>query len=92
MNKAELVQHFKKLHNPDMSNAEAERCVTAVLDSIIAGVKKTGAVQIVGFGAFKKAVRKARSGRNPKTGEPMKIKASKTVKFVVGKSFKDAIS
>ncbi len=91
MNKAQLIEQFKKNYKPDMSNSEAERCVAALIDSIILGVKKTDSVQIVGFGTFKKVTRKARTGRNPKTGEKMKIKASKTVKFVVGKFFKNVI-
>ena len=53
--------------------------------------KKTKTVQLIGFGTFKIASRKARTGVNPKTGQKIKIKASKTVKFVAGKAFKDSI-
>ena len=52
------------------------------------GVKKTKSVQLIGFGTFKIATRKARMGVNPKTGAKIKIKASKTVKFVPGAAFK----
>jgi len=53
--------------------------------------KKDGKVTLVGFGTFSKAHRKARKGRNPQTGEPIKIKASNTVKFKPGKALKDSI-
>jgi nucleoid DNA-binding protein len=89
MNKAELVSSVQKtLGN---NKAEAERAVNAVIDGIKAGVKKSKNVQLVGFGTFKVASRKARTGVNPKTGEKIRIKASKTIKFVTGKSFKQLV-
>jgi DNA-binding protein HU-beta len=91
MNKVELVAAVQKSLGGDTSKAETERAITAVLDSIKAGVKKTKQVQIIGFGTFKVASRKARKGINPKTGEAIKIKASKTIKFVPGKAFKDLL-
>lgn len=90
-NKIALVEAVQKSLGKDTSKAEAERAVNAVIDSIKAGVKKTKTVQLIGFGTFKVATRKARTGVNPKTGEKIKIKASKTVKFVAGKAFKDSI-
>lgn len=68
----------------------------AALDSFIDGITKTlkkkdGKVALVGFGTFSKGRRKARKGRNPQTGETIKIKASNTVKFKPGKTLKDAI-
>jgi nucleoid DNA-binding protein len=91
MNKVELVEAVQKTLGKETSKAEAERAVNAVIDSIKVGVKKTKTVQLIGFGTFKVASRKARMGVNPKTGAKIKIKASKTVKFVAGKAFKDSI-
>jgi DNA-binding protein HU-beta len=65
--------------------------VNAVIDGIKTGVKKSKSVQLIGFGTFRVSSRKARIGVNPKTGEKIKIKASKTVKFVTGKSFKELV-
>jgi DNA-binding protein HU-beta len=90
-NKIALVEAVQKSLGKETSKAEAERAVNAVIDAIKAGVKKTKSVQLIGFGTFKVAARKARIGVNPKTGEKIKIKASKTVKFVAGKAFKDSI-
>jgi nucleoid DNA-binding protein len=89
MNKAELVEAVQK--SLSSSKAEAERAVAAVIDSIKAGLKKGKPVQLIGFGTFKVASRKARMGVNPKTGQPLKIKASKTVKFSVGKDLKSKL-
>ena len=71
------------------SKAGADRAVGAVLGSIQRGVKKHGKVSLVGFGTFEKRLRKARKGRNPQTGEPIRIKASKSVAFKPGKPFKE---
>jgi DNA-binding protein HU-beta len=62
-----------------------------VLEAIAKGVKKDGNVQLIGFGTFKVAKRAARTGRNPKTGAAMKIKASKTVRFVASSSLKGSL-
>ncbi|CAN5359414.1 HU family DNA-binding protein [soil metagenome] len=91
MSKAELVAHVKKTLGQETSTAQVERALTAVIDGIKAGVKKTKNVQLIGFGTFKVVSRKARAGVNPKTGEKIKIKASKTIKFVAGKSFKSIL-
>lgn len=91
MNKVELVEAVQKSLGKETSKAEAERAVNAVIDAIKVGVKKTKTVQLIGFGTFKVASRKARTGVNPKTGEKIKIKASKTVKFVAGKALKDTL-
>jgi len=88
MSKAELVAHIHKSLGKEASAAQAERALNAVIDGIKIGVKKTKSVQLIGFGTFKVASRKARTGVNPKTGEKIKIKASKTVRFVAGKAFK----
>lgn len=92
MNKVELVAAVQKSLGKEATKAEAERAVNAVLDSVRAGLKKAPKqVQLIGFGTFKIANRKARTGVNPKTGEKIKIKASKTVKFVPGKALKESI-
>jgi DNA-binding protein HU-beta len=88
MNKAELVQAVQKGLGKDTARAHAERALDAVIDGIKIGLKKDQSVQLVGFGTFKVATRKARMGVNPKTGEKIKIKASKGVKFAAGKDLK----
>ncbi len=90
MTKAELVEKMAK--DAGITKAAA----AAALDSFTGNVtkalkKKDGKVTLVGFGTFSKTRRKARKGRNPQTGEPIKIKASKSVKFKAGKKLKDAI-
>ena len=88
MSKAELVAAVQKSLGKETSFAQADRTVDAVIDGIKTGVKKTKSVQLIGFGTFKIATRKARTGVNPKTGAKIKIKASKTVKFLPGAAFK----
>ncbi len=89
MNKAQIVQNIAKAMAS--SKAAVERTVNAFLAEVKKGVKKDKAVSIVGFGTFKVRSRKARMGRNPKTGASIKIKASKTVGFKPGKPFKASI-
>ncbi|MEI6034251.1 MAG: HU family DNA-binding protein [Verrucomicrobiae bacterium] len=89
MNKVELVLAVQK--SLDSSKADAERALNAVIDGIKLGIKKTKTVQLIGFGTFKVAARKARKGVNPKTGAQIKIKASKSVKFSAGKAFKSLL-
>ncbi|MEQ1858951.1 MAG: HU family DNA-binding protein [Chthoniobacteraceae bacterium] len=91
MNKAELVESVQKSLGKECSKACAERAVEAVVDGIKAGLKKGKSVQLVGFGTFKVVQRKARTGVNPKTGEKIKIKASKGVKFGAGKDLKSKL-
>lgn len=81
MNKAELTEAVQKALGKEATKKEATDAVAAVLESIAKGVKKDKVVQIIGFGTFKVASRKARKGRNPKTGASMTIKASKSVRF-----------
>lgn len=88
MNKSELVESVQKTLGPDSSKAAAERSVDAVLEGIRKGVKKDKSVQLAGFGTFSVAKRAARKGINPRTKEPIKIKASKTVKFKPGTGLK----
>ena len=91
MNKVELIAAVQKALGAETSKAEAERAVTAVIDSIKLGIKKTKTVQLIGFGTFKVTTRKARTGVNPKTGQKIKIKASKVVKFQAGKALKESV-
>src|SRR5690606_19233587 len=81
MNKAELTEAVLKNLGKDTTKKAAADTVEAVLTAIAAGIKKDKVVQIIGFGTFKVTARKARQGRNPKTGEKIKIKASKSVRF-----------
>jgi DNA-binding protein HU-beta len=90
VNKGELVEYLYENEAAE-SKAASERILTAVLDAIKAGLKKDGQVQLIGFGSFQVKKRKARKGRNPRTGEEIKIKASKTVGFRPGKGLKEAI-
>ena len=87
MNKGELIESVAKDLNS--SKAEAERAVNSVLSNIKKNTKK--GVQLIGFGSFSVVKRKARKGRNPQTGEAIKIKASKAVKFKAGSAFKTVI-
>ncbi len=73
------------------SKAQGEKAVNAVLGNISKGVKKDKNVQLIGFGTFLVKKRKARKARNPQTGETIKVKASRTVGFKVGKKFKEMI-
>ena len=88
MSKAELVAAVQKSLGKETSSSQSDRTVDEVINGIKTGVKKTKSVQLIGFGTFKIATRKARMGVNPKTGAKIKIKASKTVKFVPGAAFK----
>ena len=91
MNKAELVAEVQSTLGSDASKACAERAVDAVIEGIKKGVKKDKAVQLIGFGTFSVTKRAARMGVNPQTGEKIKIKASKSVKFKAGTGFKSAL-
>ncbi len=73
------------------SKSQAEKSLNSVLDSIVELVSKGYDVGLTGFGTFRKVTRKARNGINPKTGAKMKIPASISVGFKVGKSFKDSV-
>ena len=90
MNKAELIDAVA--NSADLSKASAARALDAALDSITKSLKKGDAVTLVGFGTFIVRKRAARTGRNPRTGEAIKIKASKVPAFKAGKALKDAIN
>ena len=91
MNKAELIEAVQKALGPDATKRAAEDAVSAVLESIAKGVKKDKKVQIIGFGTFEVKKRAARMGRNPKTGEAMKIGASKSVGFKASAALKGSL-
>ena len=91
MNKGELIEAVQKSLGGDTSKKASEEAVKAVLESIAKGVKKYGSVQLLGFGTFEVRKRAARSGRNPKTGETIKIKASKTVGFKPSSALKSSL-
>lgn len=91
MNKAQLVGLVQKELGSETSKAAAERALDAVLHSIKRGVKTGSPVQLVGFGTFRVSKRAARMGRNPKTGESIQIKASKTVRFSAGQGLKQSL-
>ena len=81
MNKSELIESVQAALGKDATKRSAEEALDAVLSSIATGVKKDSKVQIIGFGTFEVKKRAARQGRNPKTGEAMKIAASQSVGF-----------
>ena len=90
MTKAELVEKMSK--DAKISKAAASTALDSFMDGVTKALKKKdGKVTLVGFGTFSKARRKARKGRNPQTGAPIKIKASTVVKFKAGKKLKGAI-
>ncbi len=89
MNKSELVDSIST--GAGLSKADAQRALDATIEAISKALKKGDSVSLIGFGTFSVKERAARSGRNPATGETIKIKASKTPSFKAGKGFKDAI-
>ncbi len=90
MNKNEFIDKVADM--ADMSKSDAERAVNAVLDAISNALKAGDDVRLVGFGTFSAAKRKAREGRNPRTGETIQIAASIQPKFSAGKGLKDALN
>ena len=90
MNKTELIEHIA--YNADLSKAGAARALDAALSVVRQTLKKGGTVSLVGFGSFSVSKRAARNGRNPRTGEAIKIKVSKVPKFTPGKPLKDALN
>lgn len=90
MNKTDLIEHIAK--NADISKAAAGRALDALMSGVKFTLKKGGSVTLVGFGTFAVAKRAARTGRNPRTGEAIKIKAAKLPKFRPGKALKDALN
>ncbi len=90
MNKSELIDQIAQ--SADLSKAAAGRALDATIAAVKVALKKGGMVSLVGFGTFYVGERAARSGRNPRTGAALKIKAAKVPKFRAGKGLKDAVN
>ncbi len=90
MNKSELIEHIA--NQADISKAAATRALEAFLGGVTKSLKKGDSVTLVGFGTFAVTKRAARTGRNPRTGAAIKLKAAKVPKFRAGKALKDALN
>ena len=90
MNKGDFVGAVSD--GAELSKADAARAVDAVIDVVTKALKKGDTVTLVGFGTFSVRKRAARQGRNPQTGDTIKIKASKNPAFKAGKALKDAVN
>ena len=89
MNKGDLINEVAQVVS---TKKEAQEAVDCIFSSITKALRKGDTVTLVGFGTFKVTQRKARKGRNPQTGEEIKIKASKAAKYILGKSLKEAVN
>ena len=89
MTKTELIKEVAKVLE---SQKEAQAVIESLIANITAALKKGDSVTLTGFGTFKVSKRKARTGRNPRTGEKIKIKAKNIAQFVPGKSLKQAVN
>ncbi len=90
MNKTELIDHIAQ--HADISKAAATRALESTIGAVQSTLKQGGSVSLVGFGTFAVSTREARVGRNPRTGDEIKIKAAKVPKFRPGKALKDALN
>ena len=90
MNKTEFISAIAE--KAELSKKDAEKALKAFTDVVEEELKKGEKIQLVGFGTFEVSERAAREGRNPQTGETMKIEASKSPKFKAGKALKDAVN
>ena len=90
MNKTELIAEIAE--RAEISKKDAEKALKAFTDVVADELVKGEKVQLVGFGTFEVSERAAREGRNPKSGEPMRIEASKSPKFKAGKALKDMVN
>ena len=90
MNKTELIMAMAE--KAEITKKDAEKALKAFTDVVAEELKKGEKIQLVGFGTFEVAERPAREGRNPQSGKPMKIAASKAPKFKAGKALKDAVN
>ena len=89
MTKADLIASVAK--DAKITKTAAAQAIDSITDTITKDLKKGGRVTLTGFGTFSVANRKARTGRNPQTGEEIRIPASKTPKFSAGKALKEAV-
>ena len=90
MNKTELIAAVAE--KAEISKKDSEKALKAFIDVVTEQLKAGDKVQVVGFGTFEVSERAAREGRNPQTGETMKIEACKAPKFKAGKALKDAVN
>ena len=90
MNKTELIAAVAE--KAGLTKKDVEKAVAALLETVKGEVAKKGKVQLIGFGTFEASERPEREGRNPQTGEAMKIAASKSPKFKAGKALKDMMN
>ncbi|MBB1125174.1 HU family DNA-binding protein [Thiospirillum jenense] len=90
MNKSDLIDAMAE--TADIPKAAATRALDALIDTITESLKQGDTVSIIGFGTFSVKERAARTGRNPRTGEPLEIGASKSPAFKPGKGLKDALA
>lgn len=90
MNKTELIDHIAE--QTEISKTTAARVIESLVEAVKTSLKDGDTVTLVGFGTFSVTERTARTGRNPRTGAAIKIKASKMPKFRPGKALKDAIN
>ena len=90
MNKHELIDAVAA--GTGESKASTGEAIDAMLEAVIAAVTRGDTVQLIGFGSFATGARGERTGRNPSTGETITISAAKTIKFTVGKAFKDKVN
>ena len=90
MNRTELISAMAE--NADMTKVDTEKALKAFVDTVTEELKNGGKVQLVGFGSFEVVERAARECKNPRTGEPVHVKASKAPRFKSGKALKDAVN
>ncbi|MGH8705196.1 MAG: HU family DNA-binding protein [Burkholderiales bacterium] len=90
MNKTDMIEHIAQA--AEISKSAAERAVDALVAAVKSSLRKGGMVTLVGFGTFYVGRRQARAGRNPRTGEALRIKAARVPKFRAGKALKEAIN
>jgi DNA-binding protein HU-beta len=90
MNKADLVEVVSK--SAGISKSASEKVLDGAIDAIKGALKKGHSVTLMGFGTFRVGKREARAGRNPRTGEEIRIKAARVPKFSAGKALKDALN
>ena len=90
MNKAEMIEQIAQA--AEISKSAAERAIDSMVVAVKSNLKKGNMVTLVGFGTFYVGKRAARSGRNPRTGAEIKIKAARVPKFRAGKALKDAVN
>jgi DNA-binding protein HU-beta len=89
MNKADLVEYVR--NTLECTRADAERVIEGMIDEIVSTLKKGEEVSIAGLGIFSTKTRPARTGRNPRTGEPIQVAAARVAKFRAAKALKDAV-